>query len=157
MANVTVFKDESGKLAGFGDKGSRAWSRFRAMLDRLQVGETLAFQWWEPRAPGFHKLFFAKLNALFDRQEQFDDVDRLRAWLTVGAGECDFVPGPKGRMVALPRSIAWHKLDETEFAELARRIDDFLWSEAAHRFLWPHLTPQLAYETVEQLQLEFSR
>ncbi len=156
MANVVVCKDGSGKLVGFGEKGGRAWARFQKMINGLGVGETLQFQWWEPRAPGRHKLFFARLNALFDRQEQFDCADKLRAWLTVGAGECDFMPGPKGRMVALPRSIAWHRLDETEFAELVRRIDDFLWSNHARAFLWPHLTTQQTYDIVEGLRSEFS-
>lgn len=157
MAECVVFKNESSKLEGFGEKGARAWIRFIKFVARMAIGETLHFQWWEPRAPGPHKLFFAKLGALADRQEQFEDAERLRIWLTVGAGECDFVPGPKGRMVALPRSIAWHKLDESDFQELARRVDDFLWTPHARRFLWPHLTDEKTYEMLDSLRTEFSR
>lgn len=155
MAEAVVYKDESGKLAGFGEKGARAWARFQKMMARLQVGETLQFQWWEPRSPEFHRRFFARLNALHERQEQFEDVDALRAWLTVGAGECDLVPGPRGHMVALPRSIKWHKLDDTDFAELVRKIDDFLWSDRARGWLWGHLTDEQTYDILEQLRLEF--
>lgn len=156
MAEVVVVKDESGKLVGLGDAGGRAWSRLRKMLAQLAVGETLVFQWWEPRSPGFHKLFFVKLHALFDRQEQFDDFDNMRDWLTVGAGEADFLPGPRGRLVARPKSIKWHKLDETQFRELARRVDDFLWTYHARRFLWPHLSDEQTHEILEGLGARFS-
>lgn len=155
MANVVIYKDKSGRLAGFGEKGAMAWSKFRRAVDGLGVGETLSFSWKAPRSPGFHRRFFAKLGRLFDMQEQFLDVEALRAWLTVGAGECDFYPGPKGRMVALPRSIAWDRLDDVEFAALVAKIDTFLWTEHAQRFLWPHLSPDAAHEMIEALDREF--
>ena len=157
MSNIVVCMGNDGKLQGFGEKGARAWARFMRMLTGLRPGDTVEFSWHEPRSPGFHKRFFAKLNGLFEMQEQFEDVDRLRAWITVGAGECDFVPGPTGRMVALPKSIAWHKLDETDFRELARKVDDFLWSPHAQAFLWPHLSEARRYEMIELLDMEFGR
>jgi hypothetical protein len=150
VSAVVVFKDDTGKLAGFGDKGRRAFEKFQRKVRELEPGETLHFEWREPRSPQHHRYFFAKLGELFDRQEQFDDVDKLRAWLTVGAGECDFVPGPKGRMVAMPKSIAWHKLDEVEFTELRRRVEAFMWSDHARRFLWPHLSDEETYQMVAQ-------
>lgn len=157
MSDVVVVKGGDGKLSGFGDKGGRAWNRFRAMVDRMTVGETLAFSFWEPRSPQFHKRFFAKLHRLFDMQEQFDDVDTLRAWMTVGAGECSFVPGPKGRMVALPKSIKWHRMDDAEFGELVSRIDTFMWTPHARAFLWPHLSDAESAQMVQAWHDEFSQ
>lgn len=156
MSNVIVVKAEDGKLQGFGDAGGRAWAKFLARVAGMGIGETLHFSWNEPRSARHHRMFFAKLGALTERQEQFEDVDRLRQWLTVGAGFCDFVPGPTGRMVALPQSIAWHKLDEVEFSELHAKVDAFLWTPHARGFLWPHLSDAQSYEMVEQLQKEFS-
>ena len=156
MAEVVVYRDERGKLAGYGEAGARAWARFQKMLARLAQGETLVFKWWEPRSPGFHKLFFSKLHALFERQERFDDVDKLRTWLTVGAGEADFMPGPRGRLVAIPKSIAWHKLDEADFRELVRKIDDFLWTHHAREFMWPQLSTEQTYEILEGLRGQFA-
>jgi hypothetical protein len=156
VAEVVVCKGADGKLSGVGEKGERALARLRSSIAKLSFGDTLSFQWWEPRSPKFHRRFFAKLNSLFERQEQFDDVDMLRAWLTVGAGECNFVPGPRGRMVALPKSIKWHKLDDVDFAELVRKIDWFLWTEHAQHFLWPHLSKEDAYKMIESLNQEFS-
>lgn len=57
---------------------------------------------------------------------------------------------------ALPESIAWHKLDEADFAEVHAKVDQFLWSDHARRFLWPHLTPQQTYDMVDQFLTEFS-
>lgn len=156
MADVVIFKDETGKLSGFGEKGAKAWAKFRKTVDELAIGETLSFSWAAPRSPGYHRRFFARLGYLFDMQEQFEDIDALRSWLTVGAGEADFVPGPKGRMVAMPRSIKWAKLDQVEFELLSRRVDEFLWTDHAQRFLWPHLTPDQTQQMIEALDIEFS-
>lgn len=156
MSAVVVYKDESGKLAGFGQKGARAWAKFTKRIADMAVGETLSFEWWEPRSIKHHRMFFGKLGALLDRQEQFEDEDKLRKWLTVGAGYCDFVPGPNGRMVALPESIAFHKLDEADFSDLHAKVDAFLWTEHARRFMWPQMTQEHSYAMIEQLMQEFS-
>lgn len=156
MSALVVVKGDDGRLQGFGEKGARAWAKFRARVDGMAIGETLSFQWREPRSQKHHAFFFGKLAALLERQEQFEDVDKLRAWLVVGAGYCDFVPGPNGRMVALPQSINWVNLDEADFADLHGKVDAFLWTEHARKFLWGHLSNEQSYELIDQLQKEFS-
>lgn len=156
MSAVVVTKGQDGKLQGLGQKGARAFAKFRRRVDDLQPGQTLHFEWREPRSPAHHRLWFAKLHGLLDRQEQFADADQLRLWLIVGAGYCTFAPGPTGRMVALPQSIAWHAMDEAEFADLHSKVDAFLWSDHARRFLWPHLSAQQSYDLVDQFLTEFS-
>lgn len=155
MSAVVVTKGQDGKLTGMGEKGERAYAKFVKRVRDLSPGDTLHFEWREPRSLPHHKLFFAKVHALFDMQEQFDDADKLRQWLTVGAGYCDFVPGPTGRMVALPQSIAFHKLEEPEFAELHSQVDGFLWTLHARRFLWPMLTDEQSYAMIEQFMERF--
>lgn len=155
MSEVVITKGQTGKLEGMGEKGARAWAKFTRRVQAMRPGETLRFQWHEPRSPQHHRLFFVKVAALLDQQEQFEDVDRLRQWLTVGAGFCDFVPGPKGRMVALPKSIAWHLLDEAEFSDLHAKVDAFLWSPHARAFLWPHLTDEQSYALMDAFMEQF--
>ena len=155
--DIVVVKDEQNKLRGFGEKGQRAWLRFRNAIEALEIGETLSFAWHKPRSPKFHRMYFGMLGALFDRQEQFADVDQLRAWLTVGAGFCEFVPGPTGRMVALPKSIAWHRMDDNEFKELVLATWAFIRTEHAQRFLWPHMQPLVADQMVDEFLLGFER
>jgi hypothetical protein len=148
---VLITKDDSGHIVGFGEKGERAYARFKKRLEHLWPGELLSFAWNEPRSPGFHKMFFVMLNELFKQQEQFIDEDQMRAWLTVGAGYADFMPGPKGRMMALPKSIKWEKMEDNEFRELVRAVWQFLRTDHAQQFLWPMASIQSRQGFVETL------
>lgn len=156
MPEVVVFKDERGKLAGHGEKGARAYARFAARVRELAPGDTLAFSWREPRAPGSHRFFFVLIRELMERQEFFVNSDDLRAWLTVGAGYVTWCEGANGP-IALPQSIAFDKLDEAEFLGLIQAVKTFLWTPHAQRTLWPHMNAQQSYEAVEHLMLELDR
>jgi hypothetical protein len=156
MSECVITKGQDGKLAGFGKKGVQDYDRWKRAVAALQPGELLHFSWREPRSPRHHRWFFALLGGLLERQEQFDTLDKLRMWLTVGAGHCDFVPGASGRMVALPRSIAFDKMDQAEFAAFNDEVQKFLRGEHAARFLWPQLTQAQQIEAVESLLAEFS-
>ena len=105
MPELIVYRDEQGKLQGHGEKGRRAWDKFRRVVGGLEVGETMGFSYRLPRSPQHHRFFFARLTDLFERQERFDDEDRLLEWLKVGAGYVDLMPGSNGSPVAIPRSI----------------------------------------------------
>lgn len=155
MADVLIYRNDQGKLAGWGEKGARAYARFRKAVDELAVGELLRFSFWIPRSPKFHRLHFAMLGAVFASQEQFADEEQFRKWTEVGAGHCDFVPGPKGRMVALPRSIAYHALDDEDFSTVHENVKSFLRSEHARRYLWGHLGDEQSLEMIRTLLAEF--
>jgi hypothetical protein len=157
MTTIAIVKDDRGELVGLTDKDHRAWLRFRKKIRALELGEFFSFDYWFPRNPKLHRLHFKVVGTLFDAQEQFADPDALRGWLYVGAGYCDFFPGPKGRMVAIPRSVKWSKIDDADFSDLHRKVVDFMREEHAQRFLWPHLDPDQASQTVEAILYEFER
>lgn len=150
MPELVIFKGETGELEGFGEKGRRAWAKFRKIVAELEIGETMQFSWRMPRSPQHHRFVFARLQALFERQETFGDLEHLLVFLKVGAGFVEFMPGPGGQPVAVPKSIAWDRLDEQEFIEVKRAIWDFLWTEAAQTALWPHLDDHQRYAMVDQ-------
>jgi hypothetical protein len=155
MSECIVTKGPDGKLQGFGRKGAQDYERWKRLVASLRAGDLLHFSYREPRSPQHHKLWFAKMGALLERQEQFDSLDKLRMWVTVGAGYAEFAPGPQGRMVALPQSIAWDKMDEAEFRALHEAADAFLRTPHAQSFLWGHLTQQQQSDMVETLLAEF--
>lgn len=157
MSKVILHIDERGKLAGIDEKNDRAYGRFRKKLENMRPGDTLAFDFKLPRSPKFHRLHFAFLGALFDTQEVFDEPERMRKWLETGAGHCDFMPGPDGSLVALPKSIAYEALDDTAFHDVHEGIKAFLRSPMAYRFLWPHLNDEGREQMVEAVLVEFER
>lgn len=156
MSEVVLVRGEDGKLQGLGDKGQRSFARFRSKVERLAIGETVKFSYWLPRSPGFHRRHFAILAALFKQQDQFTDPEKLRMWLQVGAGFCDLVPGPLGKLVAMPRSIAWENLDDDEFAEHHAAVIAFMRSTYCTRYLWPMWSDLDADTFINNVLMEFN-
>lgn len=140
MSTISVTKGPDGKLCGAGTKGAKAYARFIAEIAELGPGEIATFSYWIPRSPALHGYFFVILEAVLDQQEQFEDDEGFRKWVATGAGHCDYLPGPQGKMVAIPKSIAWHELDDVEFQEFFEKAVLFLRSPTCTGFLWPHLS-----------------
>lgn len=107
MPTVTLFLDDNGKLNGISERDRKAYAKFLQRAKNLG-NESISFSWSEPRSGPYHRRFFAIINTLFEGQEQFDDPDMFRKWLEVGAGYCSFVPGPTGKMCAIPKSISYN-------------------------------------------------
>lgn len=148
MPECVIYRGSDGRLAGLGETNAKRYAKWCVMVRELDMGESLVFSWKHPRSPRHHRFFFSKLRELFDRQERFDKDDRLLDWLLVGAGHCDLLPGPGGQVVAMPLSINWTECDEREFTEISQAIDQFMWTEYAQAFLWPHLSDAAQHENV---------
>lgn len=155
MANVLIMKNSQGRLEGFGPRGVKAYNRFLSDLGALAIGEMLSFSYRVPRSLKFHRLHFGMLGTFFESQERFTDDYKFRKWSEVGAGHCDFLPGPKGELVAVPRSIDYEALDDLEFGDVHASVKGFLRSEHARRYLWAHLQEEQTYEMVETLLATF--
>lgn len=157
MTKLVLTRSEDGKLCGLDAKAERAYAKFKAAVSRLMPGETLAFSYRLPRSPRHHAFFFKKLSILLERTEAVQDMDKLREWLIVGAGYVDFFFGADGQMQAKPKSIAYDEMEETEFAELHRAVDEFLYTDKAQAFLWPQLTPPQRWNCVESFMEDLRR
>ena len=149
MPEIVVMRDNDGKLAGLGTKNHASLVKFKRMLQEAEPGETFHFSYRCPRSPQHHRWFFARLDVLLGMQESFADLEHLLVFLKVGAGFVDFLPGMDGQLVAVPKSIAWHLLDEREFTEVRMAMQTFLWTPQAQAALWPQLTPDQRYSMVE--------
>jgi hypothetical protein len=151
MPQVTITRNNLGKIDGVDEKNQRAYRRFVKRMQELTPGCTLVFKWWEPRSPRFHRYHFAILGALFKLQDRFADEDDMRKWLETGAGYCTFAPGIDGNLCAIPKSIAYEKLDDVEFQELHQRIKTFMRSTHVTRHLWPHLNDVRGLEMIDRI------
>ena len=149
MPEIVVMRDNTGRLVGLGERDNAALVNFRRMLQDAVPGETFVFSYEAPRSPVHHRWLFWRVDVLLGMQEVFIAKKNLMDFLKVGAGLVDFKPGTDGQLVAVPRSIAWHTIDEREFTEARMAIEDFMWTDQAQATLWPHLTPAQRSEMVD--------
>ena len=155
MPTVTITKDEAGKIVGASDKDVKKYAKWRECIDKLTRHESIIFSWKEPRSGPYHRRHFKMLGCLFAAQEQFQDEEVFRKWGEVGAGYCKLVPGSNGKPVAIPDSINYEKLDQAEFKPIHEAVFAFYRTLKATRFLWPHLSDQMAGDMVESAIGEF--
>jgi len=101
------------------------------VLRRVPVGTALPVEFRDPRRRSgqHHRWFFVLLNKVWANQEHFKSVDHLRHALLVRLGYCDEVRMKDGRILYVPRSMAFHKMERDEFEKFAADAVKFLCDE----------------------------
>ena len=85
---------------------------------KLKLGEIYSVEVKKDRNYQFHKKYFALLNLGHDNTKlEGITFDAYRAYVTMKAGYVETFKTPRGLM-ALPKSIAFDKMDDTEFKDL---------------------------------------
>lgn len=136
-------------IGGLRDEDKRSWARFwRGILD-AEVGELFSIETWFARFGKFHRLHMKMESVVFDSQERIDTFEQFRIWLKIGAGFVDWLPGPKGGIVPIPRSISYKAADEAVFQQFHIDSIRFLRTAHAQKTLWPHLTELQRVEMLE--------
>lgn len=144
-----------GVVDGIGDEDRRKWRRFFNRLLKLEPGEIVRVVTRQERIGKFHRLHMALEARVFDAQERFDNFDRFRDWLKIGAGHVEWAPGPKGGVVPLPRSIAYAEMEQGDFEEFHRQVVNFLLTPRVAKFLWPNAAEQSARDGLADILAEF--
>ena len=128
-----------GAIDGFSREDKSAWRRFWKRLLRLEPGEMAQAEMVFPRSGPFHRRHMKIEQSVFDAQERFNDFEMFRDWLKIGAAWVLWVPGAKGGIVPLPRSVSYAKADQAEFEAFHRAVVEFLRGPHAAPYLWKHL------------------
>lgn len=144
-----------GHIDGLGEKGRKQWRRFINGLLKLEPGEMATIQTHRERVGWYHRKHMALESQVFESQERFEEFEAFRVWLKVGAGHCDWVPGPKGAVVPIPRSISYSKLGQDEMEAFHDAAIAFLRTEHAQKVLWPHQPAAMRSEALEELLASF--
>lgn len=144
-----------GVVDGLGERGRRQWRRFWNGLLRLEPGEMLEIRTHRERLGWYHRKHMALEQAVFGAQERFENFDGFRDWLKVGAGFCEWYPGPKGGVFPVPKSIAYSKLEQGEMEQFHADAVDFLRTAHAGKTLWHHLSPTARIEMLEAILGDF--
>ena len=138
-----------GIVDGLGEKGKGQWRRFFNRLMKLEPGEMVEIKTHQERIGWYHRKHMALEQAIFESQERFDNFKGFRDWLKVGAGHCDWYPGPKGGVFPVPKTISYSKLEQGEMEEFHAEAVKFLRTEHAGATLWKHLPPMARVEMLE--------
>jgi hypothetical protein len=127
-----------GAIDGLGEKGKRQWRRLLNDLFALEPGECMTLHRHKQRSGPFHRRHMAMEQRIFEAQERFTNFDPgFRDWLKIGAGHCEWVPGPRGAIVPIPKSISYADMDEDEMREFHLAAIAFLREPYAQKVLWP--------------------
>lgn len=79
-----------------------------------------------PRNVEHHRKFFALLQAVFPHQRVYPTLDGLTAAIKCATGHGDTVKLPDGRIVLVPKSISFAKMDQKGFQEFYERAVDLI-------------------------------
>ncbi len=141
-----------GMVDGLGDTGRKAWRRFVRSLMQMEPGEMVSIRTHKARSGPFHRRHMAIETAVFEAQEKFTNFDKgFRDWLKVGAGHCEWFPGPKGGIFPVPKSISYADMEDGEMREFHDACIAFLRTEYAQKTLWRHLSELQRSEMLETI------
>jgi len=164
MGTVSVFRTEEltdaekkqlafifDKFTGATEKDTKGWRRFAPWLWGKELGEVFDISIKRVRHGVFHRKHMKMESLVFESQERFTDFDRFRDWVKIGAGFVEWVPGAKGGIVPLPKSIAYDKCEQDEYEDFHGSVIDFFLTEHCQHFLWRHLEAGQAAEMMNTL------
>lgn len=140
-----------GIVNGLGEANRKSWNRFINGVMRLGYGEIVTIITHRERLGNYHRRHMKFEATLFEAQERFDNWEQFRNWLKIGAGHCDWMPGPKGAVVPVPRSISYGKLDQDGMQEFHENLVQFLRTDRALKVLWPHLKFEASSRMMERI------
>jgi hypothetical protein len=100
----------------------------QAEADKLEdlTGHEVKAVITKPRNIQFLRKYFALLKVGLDMCPENYNPEQFRAYVQAGAGWCEFLSDRNGRLIAIPRSISFGKMDEIEFAQLYGAVLDFI-------------------------------
>lgn len=136
-------------IDGLSEDDQRSWRRFWNWIMKAGSGEIFSIETWTPRHGGFHRMHMVMETKVFQSQDRIKSFEQFRLWLKMGAGFVDWMAGPKGGVVPVPRSISYKKCDEDKMRQFHLDAIAFLRTEHAQQYLWKHLSPQMADQMME--------
>lgn len=144
-------------LRGIDDKNQKRWLKFLKRVFGMEHGEIAEVGTRIPRSGPFHRFHMATEQAVFEAQERFTNFEMFRNWLKIGCGFVEWVPGAKGGIVPLPKSISFADLEEDPMREFHADMLAFLRGPHAAPYLWKHLGAVKAAEMMDAVLAEFER
>lgn len=142
-----------GIVDGLGERGRKQWRRLVNGLMRMEPGEMLTLKTHKARSGPFHRRHMLIEQRVFESQERIAAFEDFRLYLKVGSGHVNWMAGPRGGVVPVPKSIGYSAMEDGEMREFHDNVIAFLRTEHAAKYLWPH--SKVGAEQIELLLAEF--
>ncbi len=143
-------------LQGIDEPNHKRWQRFLRSLFSLEDGEIAEIGTRLPRSGAFHRWHMLIEQSVFQSQDRFTNFEMFRNWLKIGSGHVEWVPGAKGGIVPLPKSISYADLEEPEMREFHLSMMTFLRGDHAAPYLWKHLGAK-SHDMMDSILSEFDK
>jgi len=143
-------------IDGLSEEDRKSWRRFWKWIMAAGSGEIFSVETWAPRHGGFHKMHMVMETKVFQAQERIQNFEQFRLWLKMGAGFVDWMAGPRGGVVPVPRSVSYKKCDEDVMRQFHLDAIAFLRTEHAQRYLWKHLDANQSDQMMDVVLRSFS-
>jgi hypothetical protein len=99
-----------------------------AALGKLGHGELVTVEIVKSRNIRHHRMFWALMTIVHENidGDRYPTVEDLVAAVKISAGHRTQIELPGGQIGFIPRSIAFHKMDQTEFSAFYDRVCDLI-------------------------------
>lgn len=144
-------------IDGCNDKDKKAWRSWWKAVAESGSGEYFVISIGRKRHGSFHRLVFAVMQAVYKQQERFEDFKIFRAWVKIGSAFVEYLPDLTGALQAHPKSQSFDDCSEEEIRAFFDDMQAFFRTAVCHRTLWPHLSPEVAEQSMEAILSQFDR
>lgn len=93
-------------------------------LRKIKAGQIYEVEIKNQRNAKFHRKFFALINLVYQNQEFYNNIDRLRKDLIIASGHYTERVNYWGEIITEPHSIKFAKMSEEEFKKLYNDVLD---------------------------------
>ncbi len=98
----------------------------RNYIEKLDAQTVIRAVVTKPRNYDHHKKYFALLHAVYEHQDTYPSFNSFRSAVAVALGHSESVKLPDGRTILVPGSIAFGKMDQSEFEEFYEKAVDLV-------------------------------
>lgn len=97
-------------------------------LRKIGQGAIVSVEVKQPRNLRHHRMFFALMTIVWEQmdQDRYPTVEDLVAAIKISAGLRTRIELPDGTWGFIPGSIAFHRMDQSAFAEFYDRVCDLI-------------------------------
>jgi hypothetical protein len=91
-------------------------------ISKLKEGEQVKVDVKRARNGKQHRLYFALINLIYGQQTRYATTEQLSNAIKCAVGYCDEIETKGGKVLVIPKSIAFHAMPQDQFTEFFDKV-----------------------------------